>query len=391
MLLPAVSFASPAPPAPLPTAESMAPPAAETAHDTEPAERLHLSLSGLFVGGYSPANALQIQSLQGGMHDPKRRGFTVQSVEQSVWGRVDRYLSAQAHLVFHIDVDGAPRFELKEAFATTEALPWGLKAKAGTFLTAFGRINTQHPHAWHFVDQPVINSRLLGGSGLHNPGVSMSWQAPLPWHSHFILGMQAAHGTSAVSFLGEPRAKQYAGLDLGTDPSLNPLLSARWLNDVVVTQAWVLNLGVSGIVGPNATAHHAQTFLAGADLVVRWRPGGQDAKGRFLVLQVEAMARRYEIGDTVDVRDDFGGYAQMVWGFAKRWSAALRYDYADGTGPKTLEFGERQRASANITWSVSPASRLRLQYNHDRAQGLERRLGHSGWLQFEFGLGAHQH
>ncbi len=141
---------------------------------------INISLSGLFAGGYTTAGPLAVQSLQGGAHDPNRRGFTVQNVELSLTGAVDPYLSAEAHLIFQIDVEGESTFELEEAFATTQALPWGLQAKAGTFFTEFGRLNQQHPHRWDFVDQPVINSRLLGGDGLRNPGGRISWLTPLP-------------------------------------------------------------------------------------------------------------------------------------------------------------------------------------------------------------------
>ena len=134
-----------------------------------------LSLSSLFSSGWSSAGAENLLVLQGGAHDPNKRGFTVQNVELSLMGAVDPFLRGEAHLIFQIDAEGESIFELEEAFLTTQTLAYGLQVKAGTYFTEFGRLNPQHPHSWSYVDQPVINTRLLGGDGLRGPWVRLAW------------------------------------------------------------------------------------------------------------------------------------------------------------------------------------------------------------------------
>jgi hypothetical protein len=49
----------------------------------------------------------------------------------------------------------------------------------------------------------------------------------------------------------------------------------------------------------------------------------------------------------------------------------------------------RQRLSPLLLWHPSEFSRLRLQYNYDRADHLEDKDAHSVWLGVEFMYGAH--
>ncbi|HWR21429.1 MAG TPA: hypothetical protein VN444_06165, partial [Verrucomicrobiae bacterium] len=143
---------------------------------------IDISLDALFAAGTSTKREDSIRRLQGGDHDPRKRGFTVQQVELSLTGAVDPYLTGEAHIIYLIDPEvGETRVELEEAFLTTQALPYGLQLKAGHFFTEFGLINPVHPHAWDWLDQPIINTRLFGPDGLRQTGVRLGWLTPLPW------------------------------------------------------------------------------------------------------------------------------------------------------------------------------------------------------------------
>ena len=95
----------------------------------------------LFAAGGSTAGDAEIALLEGGAHDPRRRGFTLQQGELSLAGAVDPYFTGEAHVVF-TDED----VELEEAFFTTTSLPWGLQLKGGHFFTEFGHINPTRPY-----------------------------------------------------------------------------------------------------------------------------------------------------------------------------------------------------------------------------------------------------
>ncbi|MEO8184957.1 MAG: hypothetical protein ABI895_39630, partial [Deltaproteobacteria bacterium] len=68
----------------VPAASAAAPPAALRLID--------LALDLLGAGGTSTATEPELRSLEGGGHDPKNRGFTVQNVELTLAGVVDPYL-----------------------------------------------------------------------------------------------------------------------------------------------------------------------------------------------------------------------------------------------------------------------------------------------------------
>ena len=57
----------------------------------------------------------------------------------------------------------------------------GVLLKAGKFYAEFGRHNRLHAHAFPFLDASLVHQRLLGGEGLNEAGLSLSWLTPLPW------------------------------------------------------------------------------------------------------------------------------------------------------------------------------------------------------------------
>ncbi len=415
-------------------ADSTPPPAGEQ-RSPSPAPQLHLidlSLNILAAAGGSTASDDEIESLEGGGHDPKRRGFTFQAAELSLAGAVDPYFEAEAHLVF-----GEDGIELEEAFARTTSLPAGLQVKAGKFLTGFGRINPTHAHTWAWVDQPVIASRLLGPDGMRSTGAQVGWLVPTPFYSQVTMGVQNANDESLASFNGEagghhhgedepdeevavggyPRAYDEEVRNLG-----DLLWSARVDGFVPTGDNAGLAVGVSGALGPNPASPDG-TRLYGADLRWKWTPPGR--AWNYVAITTEVMGRNYATeaftavplgpdgvpasGDETAVAvegttlKDWGLYAQIEWGFRPGWSAGLRGEYATGSGEtvhtdeEDVEFSrqddplrdDRIRIAPVLTWRMSEFSRLRLQYNFDRADHLPAGQASSLWLGFEALIGAH--
>jgi hypothetical protein len=361
---------------------------------TSTVKLMDISFDSLFTAGGSSARESEIDLLQAGAHDPKKRGFTTQNLEFSLLGAVDPYLNGEAHLIFQIDKDGESKLEVEEAFLTTQSLPYGFQAKAGTFFTEFGRLNPQHPHSWAFVDQPVVNSRMFGGDGLRGPGARLSWLSPLPWYSEFQGGVQNANGETAYSFLNAA-GEEFAGLtliDRDVRSAEDLLYSARWLNSFDLSDEITMNLGVSGLTGPNAGGTDTRTDIYGTDIYVKWKPLANENGFPFVSWQSELMMRDYEAGEDKDNLNDWGLYSQLLWGFKKDWVASVRYDLADGDGEAAGSLRDRRRrVSPNLTWYSTEFSKLRLQYNYDKAEHIGGNDGdeHSIWLQYEFMLGSH--
>jgi hypothetical protein len=357
----------------------------------------------LFAAGTSTERDATLKDLEGGAHDPNQRGFTLQQGELSFSGAVDPYFTGESHIVF--TPDGV---ELEEAFLTTTALPYGLQLEAGHFFTEFGRINPIHPHAWQWIDQPVINTRLFGGDGLRNPGFRVGWLVPLPWFSEVHLGAQNASGETAVSFLGEQE-----GEGIGNRPLIDRdvrnlgdiLYLTRWENAWTLSDSLSMKIGASGLFGPNATGSSESTRIYGGDLVFKWRPPQNFRGWPFFLVESELMKRDYEAASVVDSAGivtlpattlyDWGFYLQGLYGIRYGWAAGLRYEYATGSGQsvggrEADPFrDDRHRLSPLLVWHPTEFSRIRLQYNYDRANHLNPDDAHTGWVGFEILFGAH--
>ncbi|CBE69030.1 MAG: hypothetical protein F9K13_12170 [Candidatus Methylomirabilis oxygeniifera] len=374
---------------------------------------IDLSLDGLFAAGTSTKREASIRQLEGGDHDPRKRGFTVQNVELSLAGAVDPYLTGEAHIVYKIDPEvGDTHIELEEAFFTTQALPYGLQLKGGHFFTEFGQINPQHPHQWHWMDQPVINTRLFGPDGMRAPGVRLGWLTPLPWYSELQFGVQNANGETMSSFLANEEffeerpigGRPFVERDVRNLGDLTYL--TRWVNSWNISETVTTKFGASGLFGANATGSDGHTRIYGADLKLTWRQIANFRGWPFFLWQSEAMGRDYVADrfsdDTISLPRktlrDWGFYTQALYGFSYGWAAGLRYEYASGTGASVLVYDgrkndpfrdDRHRISPLFAWQPSEFSRIRLQYNYDRADHLQHHNAHSVWLGIEFMYGAH--
>src|SRR6059058_2578311 len=159
---------------------------------------MNISFDGLFALAYSSARDLN--HIEVGDHDPQQRGFNARNTELALDGAVDPYFEGFANIVFKLDNDNETEVEVEEAFMQTTNLPYNLQLKAGQFFAAFGRLNPVHPHAWEFVDTPLVNGLFLGPDGLRGVGAQTSWTLPLPWYSQLIFASQNGRGSTGFSF-----------------------------------------------------------------------------------------------------------------------------------------------------------------------------------------------
>lgn len=387
---------------------------------------IDISLDVLTVVGGSSERDDSIKNLQGGGHDPKRRGFTLQQAELSLIGAVDPYFQAEAHIL--ASEDG---IELEEAFVQSTALPWSTELEVGYFLTEFGRINPLHPHAWKWLDQPIINTRLFGGEGMRGAGIRISKLLPVPWYSNFHLGAQNADGDFMASFLGGEIAHEHGGDTLTEgdhehDHALGiagrPVVTrqvrdlgdlvylARWENALALSATWNTKVGFSALYGPNFTGSNGDTWIYGSDLLLKWVPETNEQGRPFLLIEAEIAKRDLAAASFIEENEgnvvpadslqDWGGYLQALYGFRGNWATGLRFEYASGSGANLEHEGvyparqddpfrdNRLRISPLLSYTPSEFSRVRLQYNYDEADHLKD-PAHSVWLGLEVLIGAH--
>ncbi len=360
--------------------------------------------------------------LQGGHHDPRKRGFTFQGLELGMQGSIDPYLSLQAALHYTIDAaTNESHFEMIEAFLTSSQLPGGLHEKgvhieAGQMLTEFGRHNPTHLHERSWMDQPVINTRIFGQNGMRGMGLRIGMSDPTTWLSGLHLGIQDASGENMMSFNSSED-----GETIGEIAAVNN--EVKSLEDFVYllrlekeidsfTKETHWTLGASGLCGPNATGDGGRTIVLGADITMKWVPKENEQGWPFLIWQTEIMRRRFMLGDGEgdgtggafqvgdgglspdDTLMDWGLYSQVLWGYKEDLAVGLRYEFASGgSGPLDRSANpfrdDRQRISPVWIWTPTEQTRFRLQYNYDLADHLEESQAHSIWVGMEIHFGAH--
>jgi hypothetical protein len=122
---------------------------------------------------------------------------------------------------FPVDEDG----RLEEAYFVTTSLPAGLQAKGGKFKSGFGRFNAFHPHAWDFVDAPMVYKLFFGGEGegLIEKGAQVTYLPNLPIYT--VLGAEVLQGDNDTLFGPDGGPHAYTGflkssLDFGASHSI---------------------------------------------------------------------------------------------------------------------------------------------------------------------------
>lgn len=380
---------------------------------------LDLSLNILSAVGTSTERDAVLQDLQGGGHDPNRRGFTLQQAELAIGGAVDPFVAAQANITTFIDTEGETVVEVEEAFLQSLQFVADLQLKAGMYFTEFGIRNPTHAHAWDWQDQPIVITRLFGADGMRAPGARVAWLLPTETYTELIVGVQNAIGETVPSFLANEEVYEERGIggrafaQRDVRSLRDVLWSARLHSGFDVGASSSAAFGASVAYGGNATGEGVDTLIYGADFVFKDRPASGRRGWPFFEVDGEVMVRDFEAAAQVDDADplnpvdvpgatlrDWGGYVQALYGFSAGWSVGARAEWVSGSGASydaaTQSFArandpyraDRLRLSPLLVFQPSEFARFRLQYNYDDTDAVADPV-HSVWLGFDVLLGTH--
>jgi hypothetical protein len=314
-----------------------------------------------------------------------RKGFNLDSAELFLFAPVDPYFNLYATIP--VTEDGA---EVEEAYFVTTSLPYGFQIKGGKFKSGFGRINSQHPHAWDFVDIPLNYKAFSGPEGITEKGAQLTYLPPLPFYT--LLGAEVLQGENDILF----------GSDAKPGPHAYTLFAKASFD---LTDNSTILLGPSVMTGKTKTNSVADdtefrgtSTLYGLEFTYKWKP----SKKQGLTVQSEYLYRR-QSGDLEDTvastieplrRAQDGLYVQSIYQLG-RWRLGARYDILDLFKKDFILAGESQdfgkkpwRASGMIDFSPTEFSLVRLQYSHDRS-ARDGKTNQEWFLQFVFGIGAH--
>lgn len=201
--------------------------------------------------------------------------------------------------------------ELEEAFITFLSLPFSTQLKVGKFRSRFGKINETHPHAYNFIDIPLLYGHFLGGEGLNDEGVGLSWLLPNPKFFQELTVQVTSGPLENNSFT---RAEDNTLLYL-----------AHLKNFFDVNDNTTLEIGITGLTGPNDETGETTRMLA-ADLTIKWKPLQRNRYHSIEFLNEFLLSKRN--GAVEDVTS-IGFYSNLRYQFAKRWFIGGLFDYAE--------------------------------------------------------------
>ena len=353
---------------------------------------ISLTVNTYYYGSNLSQGELDTRTIPGYSNVPigYDKGFNLESAELMLFAPVDPYFNLYATIP--MNSDGA---EVEEAYFVTSSLPAGLQVKGGRFLSGFGRINNQHPHAWDFADVPLNYRAMLGQDAMGGQdGIQLTCLPPLP--VYLQLGVEVLQGVNDLLFFPDGQSGPHA-------------FTAFAKGSVDIGDSSTLLVGASFITGQaqlytvaDDTVFTGNSNLYDLEAVYKWKP----SRGRSVVLQSEYLYRKQKgslfAGTAPDPaapssplkREQDGLYVQALYQM-DRWRIGARYGVLDLFRSEYLlggvqqNFGPRPwQVTGALEFNPSEFSRLRLQYNHDESSGTGQ-ANDEIFLQAILGIGAH--
>jgi hypothetical protein len=339
----------------------------------------------------------------------KARGFNFNYLELALSASVDPYFDFVGIVALTAEGVG-----VEETYVDTRQLPFGFKLRLGKFLSAFGRLNGIHQHAWDFYDMPLVYEAFIGLEGWKNPGARLSWTAPLDFLLQ--LNLEVFQGRTE-----EPRVFNATGYQLTAQDGAVLSSSQPFAPSMVVGSLktsfdvgdHVFLTGASVMYG-----HGLQTRIAGQP--TDWAfsaPGtilyGGELTYKYLISSYRSLTWQTEYlgllasGDLAQAADGLvhsakkrqgGFYSQVVWRFDQpgRWRVGTRFDLLDQNsftvdGEKQSSDNMLSRYTGMLDFSPTEFSRFRLQYAYDRSRFLDgaRKNVHEVMLEMNIAVGPH--
>jgi hypothetical protein len=339
----------------------------------------------------------------------KLRGIDFNYLELAFSIAVDPYFDFFSVVTF------APEgFDIEETYVDTRQLPFGFQLRMGKFLSAFGRLNGMHAHQWDFYDQPLVYEAFMGGEGWKNPGVRLSWTAPLD----FLLqaNFEVFQGVNDESPIYNATAYDLPLKDGTNLSSKAPFVPALYVGSLKTSFDFgdnVFLLGASVMYG-----HSTRTSIEGLATDMAWSAPGTilyngELTYKYLLSSYRSITWQSEYlgllssGDLALASDGLvhsadkkqgGFYSQLIWRFDEpgRWRVGARFDLLDQNsytvdGAKQPLDNLLQRYTTMLEYSPTEFSRFRLQYDYDRSCFLAgaRKDVHEVLLQMNIAVGPH--
>ena len=261
----------------------------------------------------------------------------LESGELAIQGYLNPFARADLYVGYH---DG--EFELEELYATIlRGLPLGTVLRAGKYRVDFGKLNLLHPHAYSFLDTPLVHQEFFGEEGLADIGLNLNWQVPIGSSSLTISGnllkgdfaephdhdhdeeetAAAPAGTLRREWLRALEDEPAAGTEVDTGLGTSERVAL-----FVPTGEWAgVEVGVNALQGTLDEPTDRRVELLGADFKYRWAPD----KYRSLTVQGEWIRSERDVphdvngsgdGSQIERVESTGYFAFVDWRLRQRWN-----------------------------------------------------------------------
>jgi hypothetical protein len=254
--------------------------------------------------------------LSGFRHAPAAVGenkmiFDFHELEITAGAALNPYARADVTLgISHGTID------IEEAYATLlRGLPLNLQVRAGQYRVDFGKLNTQHPHQWSWVERPLMFKRFFGEEGLDAAGLNISSLVSVGRSALTLSGNVFTGG----SYWGDSQ-----------DPNLHNLAeSARVSLFAPLTEHANLEFGFSGLTTRLGDSTGGRTTMGDLDFKYKWRPDMY----RSVVFVAEGMiGSRLAAGGAT--RTTAGGFfASLDIQFHRQYNVGALMDYCQDPVP----------------------------------------------------------
>ena len=221
----------------------------------------------------------------------------------------------------------------------------------------------------------------IGNEWFKDAGAEVAWLTPLPWFSELTGGVYQAIGVDG----DHP-------LDFGSTKHDNVPFLGHFKNQFDVNDETTLELGQSILQGRGTDGKRHAAY--GADVTVRNVPA-RSSNSRGWILQAEYLQKGSAAGGNY-TREQDGEYASIQCRLSQVWWIGVRGERArksltdfmlDNAG--ALIAGTVTRGSANIAWTPSEFSFVRLEYSHAKADDGIHRTDDRLMIQMSYTIGHH--
>jgi hypothetical protein len=261
-----------------------------------------------------------------GLAGTKETAFEFEEMELNFSAYLNPYARADVFIATH-GVEGP--VEVEEIYSTVlRALP--VQLKFGKYFLDHGKLNTEHPHQWGWLERPLMNRTFFGTDGAAVTGLSVSRLQPAgetavtlslsAFRSDFFLH---EHDHEAEENHEHADEEHGHGGDGETEIGYSGRLSAfRSL-----TETSHVEVGASYMYAEYNPQHGLAANVANVDVKYRWRPDTY----RALVFRAEGMMSDREFEneqtETVESITAFGAFSSFEMQFRRRFDVGAFFDW----------------------------------------------------------------